>query len=128
MNTWIRRIAVAAAVAGVGLATTGVASAQDKTYAPVTLSPEQVKKICEQRLPRIEDRVTRLTTRINGGADVIGSTAWLKAQAQKARDAGDTARAERLDKRAERRGDQVAHLGKVQERVDKFQAEHCGVK
>lgn len=128
MNTWIRRIAVAAAVAGVGLATTGVASAQDKTYAPVTLSPEQVKKICEQRLPRVEDRVTRLTTRINGGADVIGSTAWLKAQAQKARDAGDTARAERLDKRVERRGDQLSHLGKVQERVDKFQAEHCGVK
>ena len=130
MTTWIRRIAVtvAGATVAVGLATTGVASAQDKTYAPVTLSPEQVKKICEQRLPRIEARVTRLTTRINGGPDVHGSTAWLKAEAQKARDAGDTARAERLDKRVERRGDQVSRLGKAQERVDKFQAEHCGVK
>lgn len=124
MNTVIRHIAVVG-TAVLGFAATGVAAAQDTTYAPVTLSPEQVKQICEERLPRIEERINRLTTRINGGPDVAGSTAWLQARAQKARDAGRTARAERLDQRASRRADQLTRLGEVQKRVDTFQAEHC---
>ncbi|MFD1146577.1 hypothetical protein [Saccharothrix hoggarensis] len=125
MTTWIRRVAVVA-TAVLGFAPTGVATAQDTTYAPVTLSPEQVKQLCEERLPRIEDRVSRLTTRINGGPDVPGSTAWLRAQSQQARDAGRTARAARLDQRASRRGEQLTRLGDAQHRVDAFQAEHCG--
>jgi hypothetical protein len=126
MNSWIRLAVVA--TAAFGLTSTGVAAAQDTTYAPITIGPEKVKQLCEQRAPKVEERITRLTTRINGGADVHGSTAWLRAQAQKARDAGNTARAERLDRRLERRDGQVSKLGDAQRRVDKFQAEHCGVK
>ncbi|PSL53862.1 hypothetical protein B0I31_108309 [Saccharothrix carnea] len=124
MNTWIR-LAVVATTA-LGLTSTGVAAAQD--YAPITISPEQVKKLCEERAPKVEERITRLTTRINGGADVPGSTAWLRAQAQKAREAGNTARAERLERRLERRDAQSTRLGDAQRRVDKFQAEHCGAR
>lgn len=124
MNTWIR-LAVVATTA-FGLTSTGVAAAQD--YAPITISPEQVEKLCEERAPKAEERITKLTTRINGGADVPGSTAWLRAQAQKARDKGQTARVERLEQRLERRDEQLTRLGDAQRRVDKFQAEHCGVK
>jgi hypothetical protein len=129
MNTWIRRIAVIGTAAlgftSTGVAT-GVAAAQD--YAPITISPEQVRQLCEQRAPRIEERIERITTRVNGGPEVVGSTAWLQANARKAREAGQTARAERLEQRAERRGDQLTRLADVQHRVDKFQADHCGTK
>lgn len=111
-----------------GFTSTGVAAAQDTSYAPITISPEQVKQLCEQRAPKVEDRIQRLTTRINGGPEAAGSTAWLQAQARKARDAGNTARAERLDRRAARRGDQLTKLGDAQRRVDTFQTNHCGAK
>jgi hypothetical protein len=127
MNKWIRRIAVVGTVA-LGFTWTGVAAAQETSYAPITISPEKVKKLCEERAPRVEGRIERLTTRINGGPEVPGSTAWLEAQAQKARDAGNTARAERLAGRLERRGEHLNRLGDAQRRVDKFQADHCGVK
>ncbi|MCE6999148.1 hypothetical protein LZG04_30730 [Saccharothrix sp. S26] len=124
MNPWIRLAVVT--TAAFGLTSTGVAVAQD--YAPITISPEQVKKLCEQRVPKVEERITRLTTRINGPADVPGSTAWLREQARQAREAGDTARAERLERRLERRDAQVARLGDAQRRVDRFQESHCGVR
>ncbi|MEU5694940.1 hypothetical protein [Actinosynnema sp. NPDC020468] len=126
MTKWMRSSVVAAVVAGTfGLVTTGVAAA-DTTYAPITISPDKVKELCEKRVPRVEERVRKLTTRINGGADVAGSTAWLKAQAQKARDSGDTARADRLDQRIERRSGQVDKLANLTDRTAKFKAEHCG--
>ncbi|MEU4744054.1 hypothetical protein AB0G02_26800 [Actinosynnema sp. NPDC023658] len=127
MKTWTRLVVVAA-TAAIGFTPVGVAVAQDSTYAPITISPERVKKLCEERAPKIEERITRLNTRINGGPEVPGSTAWLQAQAQKARDAGNTKRVERLEQRLERRGEKVTKLGDAQRRVDKFQAEHCGVK
>lgn len=126
MNTGIRLAVVV--TAAFGLCSTGVASAQETGYAPLTLSPEQVEQLCEKRAPRIEERVTRLTSRINAGPEVAGSTAWLRAQAQQARDAGKTARAERLERRLERREGQLTRLGDAQRRVDEFQADHCGVK
>ncbi|MFJ6672823.1 hypothetical protein ACIQMJ_17070 [Actinosynnema sp. NPDC091369] len=125
MNSWTRLAVVA--TAALGLTSTGVAAAA-QDYAPITIGPEKVKQLCEQRAPKVEERITRLTTRINGGADLHGSTAWLRAQAQKARDAGNTARAERLDRRLERRDGQVTKLADAQRRVDEFQAAHCGVK
>ncbi|MFI9009277.1 hypothetical protein ACIGNX_18815 [Actinosynnema sp. NPDC053489] len=124
MNTWIRLAVVT--TAALGLASTGVASAQD--YAPITIGPEKVKQLCEQRVPKVEDRIGRLTTRFTGGPEVVGSTAWLRAKAQQARDKGDTARADRLDGRAERRDGRLAKLGDAQRRVDEFRAAHCGVK
>ena len=126
MNTAIRLAVVV--TAAFGLCSTGVAAAQDTSYAPITISPEKVKQLCEQRAPRIEERVTRLTARINGGPEVAGSTAWLRARAQEARDKGETARAERLERRLERREGQLTKLGDAQRRVDRFQADHCGVK
>ena len=126
MNTWIRLAVVA--TAAFGLTSTGVAAAQDTTYAPITISPEKVKKLCEERVPKAEDRIKRLTERINGGPEVRGSTAWLRAQAREARDKGKTDRVERLERRLERRDGQLAKLGDAQRRVDEFQAEHCGVK
>lgn len=125
MNTWIRRIAVVGTALALSVPT-GVAAAQKTDYAPITISPEKVEKMCEERAPRIEERVDRLTKRINGGADVVGSTAWLQAQLQKAKDAGNTGRAERLENRVSRRAEQSTRLGDVQRRVDTFQEKHCG--
>jgi hypothetical protein len=127
MTNWIRIISVAGSTAMLGLALTGVASAQtDPTGpAPITISPEQVKKRCEERIPKIEARIAKATERINGGPEVRGSTKWLEAQSQKAKDAGNTARAKVLDARKELRAEQLTKLGNHQKRVDEFQAQHC---
>jgi hypothetical protein len=122
----MKRTVVVALMAGFALLGAGTASADESTPAPVTLSSEQVKKICEQRIPRAEERVQRLTDRINGGPEVIGSTENLKKRAEDARAAGRTEQAERLDTRAGWRQDHLDKLGKAKDRLAKFKTEHCG--
>jgi len=130
----ITRIAVTgfalAMVTTVTLAGVGVASA-DPTPPPgpvtITLSPEQVTFFCE-RVTKIEKRVAKLTERINGGADVKGSTAWLKARAQKERDAGRETSAKLLEERAERRAGRIDQLNKIKAFATDFNSKYCGGK
>lgn len=100
----------------------GAGTAHADEPAPITISPDQVRKICEERLPRVEDRVGKLTARINGGPEVWGSTANLRKRAAEASDPG---RAQRLEERAARRAGHLDKLSRVQERIDTFQAKHC---
>ena len=122
----MKRTVIGLLVAGIALAGAGTAYADESTPAPVTLSSEQVKKICEQRIPRAEERVNRLTQRINGGPDVLGSTENLKKRAEEARKAGRTEQAERLETRAGWRAGHIDKLNKAKERLEKFKTEHCG--
>ncbi|MGE0300229.1 hypothetical protein [Pseudonocardia sp.] len=91
----------------------------------ITLSPEQAQRLCDQRIPRILDRIDDLTARINGDAGTVGSVANLEKRAAQARDAGDDAIATELDERADRRGEQVGRLAQLKERVTAFETEHC---
>lgn len=74
---------------------------------------------------RVEAEVTRLVDRIDGGADVRGSTRWLRATADRARAAGHAARAKRLAARADRRSRILGVLGRVRTRLHDFTAKHC---
>jgi hypothetical protein len=119
-----------AALVATTLALTGAAQAQPASppsgSVTVTLSPEQVAFLCDKRLPKLESRTTKLVERINGGADVKGSTAWLKARAQKEREAGREASAQLLEERAERRAGKVDELNKVKGWVADFRGKYCG--
>lgn len=119
---------VAALIVGTGLAGSGVASAQPSAPATTTLSPEQVTKLCEKRLPKMEERIAKLAKRINGGPEVKGSAAWLKARADKERAAGRKTTAELLTERAERRAGRADDLDRLTKRVAEFKSTHCAGK
>jgi hypothetical protein len=124
------RVITAALTAGLLLGGAATASAQTDPSEPVTitLSAEQVKNLCEKRLPKIEKRAGRLLDRINGGPEVRGSVEWLRARAAKERDAGRETTAELLEERADRRAGRVDDLTKVKQWVTDFRTDHCGAK
>jgi hypothetical protein len=120
-------------VAAVTLAGAGSASAQPTSPAQpgpvtVTLSPEQVAFLCDKRLPKTETRVTKLIDRINGGAEVKGSVAWLKDRAKKEQDAGRETSAKLLQEKADRRAGRVDELNKIKGWVSDFRSKYCGAK
>lgn len=102
----------------------GTAAAQE----PITISPEKVRQICSNRVPRVEAKVRALTDRINGSAETLGSKKWIEQKAADARKAGNTARADVLDARLKLRDAQLVKLAKAGERVAEFKSEHCGSK
>ena len=128
--TWTRRLALA----GCGsafclLALAPLASAQTTTapapVAPITLSPEESAQVCNDWVPRLQKRADNLTTRINGGAEITGSVANLKARAQDQRAKGHTARADQLDQRATKRQGRIAELATAKQKLDAFAGAHC---
>ena len=125
----MRNTLITAAVTA-GLVLTGTATAVAQTDEPVTitLSAEQVRHLCEKRLPKIEKRVDRLLTRINGDAEVRGSAQWLRARAAKEREAGRETSAQLLEERADRRLARVGDLTRIEQWVTGFRPDHCGSK
>lgn len=99
---------------------TAPAWADTSEPAPITIGPDQVRQICEQRVPKIEDRITRLAKRIEGGPEVIGSVQWLQAQAKDHPD-----RAQQLNDRAKRRQDDLTKLDDAGKKIDAFKSAHC---
>ena len=97
------------------------------TYGPITLSPEESQRLCAEVLPKLVSRTDKLTTRINGGADVKGSVAWLKARAAKQRAKGHEKAADQLEQRAERRSGRTAELAKIKQQLESFKSAHCQV-
>jgi hypothetical protein len=97
------------------------------TYGPITLSPEESQRLCAEVLPKLIERREKLAARINGGADVRGSVAWLKARAATQRAKGHEKVAAKLEKRAERRAGRLEQLGKVKTELETFKTKHCQV-
>ncbi|WP_186382705.1 hypothetical protein, partial [Amycolatopsis rhizosphaerae] len=95
------------------------------SYGAITLSPEEAQQLCGTMLPNLLSRTDKMLTRINGGADVKGSVAWLKAQADSQRAKGHGDRADRLEQRATRRASRTADLQSVQQRLNAFKTAHC---
>jgi hypothetical protein len=124
----MRNTLITAAIAA-GLVLTGAttAAAADEPVT-VTLSADQVRFLCEKRLPRIEKRVDRLLTRVTGDAGVRGSAEWLRARAAKEREAGRETSADLLDERADRRLGRVDDLTAIKQRVTDFRTGHCEAK
>ena len=114
-------------VAGTTVASADPTPSPTPSYKQVTLSPEESQKLCADRLPKLIARRDKLAARINGGADVKGSVAWLKARAAEQTAKGHTKIAERLEKRAEHRSERLTDLAAAKTRLEAFKAEHCQV-
>ena len=126
----IGRITAASALtAGLLLAGAAPALADDPggsgTQGPITLSPEQATFVCTQRIPAILSRIDRVTTRINADATTRGSTAWLQAREDKAKTAGHTDVADRIQKRIDARPARLDRLADAKKRVTEFRDANC---
>jgi len=139
MNRMSRIVVGGAVVGSVLFGGAAVASAQEdpSTTEPapsepgsvtITLSPEQVQRLCDKRLPRIEKRTSGLVERIQGDENTRGSSAWLRARADKERDAGREETAKQLEERADRREGFVDPLNKINKWAVDFRTEHCEAK
>ncbi|HET6499377.1 MAG TPA: hypothetical protein VFG87_01330 [Amycolatopsis sp.] len=132
ITAWGRRAAIASCGVAAVLAITPAASADTSqpstpSYAPITLTPQESQQLCAVRLPKLEDRATKLMDRINGGANVPGSVAWLQARAQNQRAKGHNQIADQLDQRAQRRASRVDDLKSVEQRLQNFKNTNCKV-
>jgi hypothetical protein len=94
----------------------------------ITLSPEQVTFLCDQRLPRIEKRTGKLVERIQGDEDTRGSAANLRARADREREAGRENTAQVLEERADRREGFVDELNRINQWAADFRTEYCESK
>ncbi len=124
--------ATATAVAlALGLLLTGAGTAwaddPDTTAAqgPITLSPEQSVAVCTTRIPGILSRVDRVTTRIGADAVTRGSTAWLQARQDRAEAAGRAEEADRLQRRIDRRPEQLDRLAEAKAKAIAFRDANC---
>jgi hypothetical protein len=129
-TTWTRRLALAGGGIAAGLlAVTPLASAQSSTppaaVAPITLSPEESQQVCGDWVPKLQKRSQNLTERINGGAEVAGSVANLKARSADQKAKGHTAAADRLQKRADQRQARISQLADAKQKLDAFASAHC---
>ena len=127
--TWTRRLALAGCgSAACLLALAPLASAQTTSpapVAPITLSPEESAQVCNDWVPRLQKRADNLTKRINGGAEITGSVANLKARAADQRAKGHTQRADQLDQRATKRQGRISELAAAKQKLDAFASAHC---
>lgn len=113
---------IAACLTAAGLVTLApAASAQ----APITLSPEESRTLCAEWLPKLTQRTINLTERVNGGPEVRGSVANLKARAEGQRKKGHNEAADRLQKRADKRGGRLPELTAAKQKLDAFANAHC---
>jgi hypothetical protein len=110
---------------GIASAATTDGSPPPTPQAPITLSQEQSVQVCTVRIPKLLGRIDKLQTRIAAGADTPGSTAFLQQRVQKAKDAGRTAVADRLQKRLDQRPDKVTRLADAKTRIEQFKDEKC---
>jgi len=125
-TTWTR-LALAGCGTAVGLLVAApLASAQTTApVAPITLSPEESQAVCGTWIPKLTTRTAKATERINGGPEIRGSVANLKARAQDQRAKNHNDRAAQLDERAKKRSDRLPQLANAQKKLDDFTATHC---
>jgi hypothetical protein len=123
-----RMLATAAVTTALLVAGAGSAWADEPppTPAPITLSAEQSAQVCNERIPRMLDRIAKLQTRIGADASVAGSTAHLSQRLEKAKDAGHTQVVDRIQKRLDNRPKQIDRLAAAKTRIEQFRDEKCG--
>lgn len=110
-------------LAGGGTAAAGTGS--EPAPDPITLSPEQSRWVCEERVPALLRRIDRIEARIAGDAGTPGSTAWLRERIDDARADGRDVLADRLQRRLDRRPETEQRLADAQRRVEAFRDEQC---
>ncbi|MEV6447767.1 hypothetical protein [Amycolatopsis sp. NPDC051716] len=127
-TTWTRLALAGGASAACLLVAAPLASAQTTSpapVAPITLSLQESQQVCSDWVPKLQKRADNLKKRINGGAEIKGSVANLKARAADQRAAGHTARADQLDQRATKRQGRIGELDTAKQKLDAFASAHC---
>jgi hypothetical protein len=107
---------------------TGEPAPSEPGSVTITLSPEQVTFLCDQRLPRIEKRTSKLVERIQGDEETRGSAANLRARADREREAGRETTAQTLEERADRREGFVDKLNQINQWAVDFRGQYCESK
>ncbi|EME57198.1 hypothetical protein [Amycolatopsis decaplanina] len=116
---------IAVCLTAAGLAGLTVLAPAASAQAPITLSPEESQQLCAEWLPKLTQRTTKLTERINGGPEIRGSVANLKARAEDQRKKGHNDTADRLQKRADKRNGRLPELTTAKQKLDAFAGAHC---
>jgi hypothetical protein len=116
---WTHRIAAASGATVLAMTLLSTTASADPSTPPTF----DVHRICDQRIPKLEDRATKLVARITGGPEVAGSSAALRARAQKAK---DPAQADWLNGKAQHRDDRVEVLRKALSQLADYKQKHCG--
>lgn len=116
---------LAACLTAAGLLVLAPAASAQTAPGPITLSPEESQQLCAEWLPRLTQRTAKLTDRINGGPEIRGSVANLKARAEDQRKKGHAEVADRLQKRADKRAGRLPELTAAKQKLDAFAGAHC---
>jgi hypothetical protein len=122
---WTQRIAALSGATVMTLALLGTAASADPS-APPTAPSFDVNKVCTQRIPQLQDKANTLVTRISGDAKVTGSSANLRARAERAKAAGNQAQADWLTGRAQHRDDRLEVVRKALGQLDAYKQKYCG--
>ena len=127
MGPTARRAAVL--TAALFLLGTGTALADEPGTAgpqgPITLSPEQVTRVCATRVPGVLGRIDRVTARLAADASTPGSTAWLAARRDEAQAAGRGDDADRIQERIDGRPAVLDRLAGARQRLTAFRDASC---
>ncbi|ALG06485.1 hypothetical protein [Kibdelosporangium phytohabitans] len=121
---WTHRIAAASGATVMGLALLTTTAGAQPSPAPAQPGFD-VTKVCQQRVPKLENRANKALTRINGSADVRGSVASLRARAGRAT---DQAQKDWLNGKADHRAQRADVIKKAQERLAAYKQKYCGGK
>src|SRR5882724_4317027 len=104
---WTQRIAAASGATVMTITLLGTAASADPATPSAAPPGFDVHKVCDTRIPKLEDRANKLVTRITGDANLAGSSANLRARADRAQKAGDQAQADWLNGKAQHRDDRL---------------------
>ncbi|WP_181772521.1 hypothetical protein [Amycolatopsis pittospori] len=120
---------IAACLTAAGLVALAPAASAQSTPppapGPITLSPEESQLLCADWLPKLTKRTAKLTERINGGPEIRGSVANLKARAEDQRKKNHNDFADKLQKRADKRSGHLPELAAAKQKLDSFTGAHC---
>jgi len=117
-------IPAAAAVSTTGSAAPAAGSSTTSTR-PAKKDRDKVLNRACKRLEHLDKRAQKAVDRTKAGADTKGSVAWLKAQAAKAKAAGDSATAEKLTDRATKRAASAIKLEALAGALAGVHTAHC---
>lgn len=126
MTKWTQRVAAASGVTVITLTLMGTAASADPSTPPSAPPTFDVKRVCDTRIPKIEDRANKLIARITGDANTKGSSANLHARAERAKTAGNDAQADWLNGKAQHRDDRVGLVRKALDQLNAYKQKYCG--
>lgn len=103
---------------------TAMPTASTGTAAGAT-DPDELSRLCRDRLPIIQARAAHLIEVLEGGPDVVGSVEWLRANADTAEANGRPERAQLLRARADLRATRADDIARVVQRLEDAAATYC---